>query len=125
MTDADLSRGTEDMPERKAKMIELGDAFIALPGGTGTLEEVAEIMSMLSLGFLEAPCILYDHDGYYQPLREMLQRMVDHKFSTAERQRDIHFADSIAQISEILTQADAERGPAGADRMSLEGGRTP
>ena len=48
------------MAERKAKMIELGDAFIAFPGGTGTLEEIAEVMSAVSLGHLSAPCILYN-----------------------------------------------------------------
>lgn len=47
---------TNDMSERKAKMIELGDAFIAFPGGTGTLEEIAEIMSKVSLGHLDVPC---------------------------------------------------------------------
>ena len=47
------------MEERKAKMIELGDAFIAFPGGTGTLEEIAEIISKVSLKQLDAPCILY------------------------------------------------------------------
>ena len=51
---------TRDMAERKTKMIELGDAFIAFPGGTGTLEEIAEVMSRVSLGQLDAPCILYD-----------------------------------------------------------------
>ena len=51
---------TKDMPERKAKMIELGDAFIAFPGGTGTLEEITEVMSMVSLGHLTAPCIIYN-----------------------------------------------------------------
>lgn len=56
---------TKDMTERKTKMIELGDAFIAFPGGTGTLEEIAEVMSKVSLGQLDAPCILYDLDGYY------------------------------------------------------------
>ena len=50
---------TKDMSERKNKMIELGDAFIAFPGGTGTLEEIAEIMSKVSLKQLDAPCILY------------------------------------------------------------------
>ena len=98
---------TENMSDRKAKMIEMGDAFIALPGGTGTLEEISEIMSTVSLGFMDVPCIVYDHDGYYQPLREMLQSMVDNGFSTAERLRNVHFAESIEQIQEILTPATA------------------
>ena len=45
---------TKDMSERKAKMIELGDAFIAFPGGTGTLEEITEVMSKVSLKHLDA-----------------------------------------------------------------------
>lgn len=48
---------TKDMTERKTKMIELGDAFIAFPGGTGTLEEISEVMSKVSLKQLDAPCI--------------------------------------------------------------------
>ena len=56
---------TKDMTERKTKMIELGDAFIAFPGGTGTLEEIAEVMSKVSLRHLDAPCILYNLNGYY------------------------------------------------------------
>ena len=67
---------TEDISARKTKMIELGDAFIAFPGGTGTLEEITEVISKLSLGQLNAPCILYDLNGYYQPLHQLLQQMI-------------------------------------------------
>ena len=63
---------TQDMTERKTRMIELGDAFIAFPGGTGTLEEITEVMSKVSLGHLDAPCILYDLDGYYAGLKALL-----------------------------------------------------
>ena len=49
---------TKDMTERKTKMIALGDAFIAFPGGTGTLEEIAEVMSKVSLRHLDAPCMI-------------------------------------------------------------------
>ena len=55
---------TKDMSERKNKMIELGNAFIAFPGGTGTLEEISEIMSKVSLKQLKAPCIIYNLNGY-------------------------------------------------------------
>ena len=61
---------TEDMTERKRKMIELGDAFIAFPGGTGTLREITEVMSKVSLKHLDAPCILlYNLNGYYNARR--------------------------------------------------------
>ena len=96
---------TKDMSDRKAKMIELGDAFVALPGGTGTLEEIAEIMSSVSLGLIEAPCILYNHNGYYDSLQAQLAKMVEMGFSTEERQNDIHFAASIGEVISILNGA--------------------
>ena len=83
-------------------MAELGDAFIALPGGTGTLEEISEIMSQLSLGLLDAPCIIYDHNGYYHELKLLLDKMIQQGLSTAERQRNIHFAESIDGIVSLL-----------------------
>ena len=93
---------TETMAERKGKMIELGDAFLAFPGGTGTLEEIAEVMSLTALGHLEAPCILYDLGGYYTGLRTQLRRMIDTGLSTPERQKHIFFAESLEEIREIL-----------------------
>ena len=93
---------TKNMSERKAKMIELGDAFIAFPGGTGTLEEIAEVMSKVALRHLDAPCILYNLNGYYNDLRALLRHMIDMDLSSEERQRGIYFADDLAQIKDIL-----------------------
>ena len=93
---------TRDMSERKAKMIELGDAFIAFPGGTGTLEEISEVMSKVSLGHLDAPCILYNLNGYYDDLKRLLQRMIDKGLSSEERQRGIHFSANLGEIADIL-----------------------
>ena len=95
---------TKVMADRKAKMIELGDAFIAMPGGTGTLEEIAEIMSMVSLKHLDAPCILYNHKGYYDDLKKQLQKMIREGFSDSGRQSRIFFADDISQIIRILQE---------------------
>lgn len=93
---------TKDMTERKAKMIELGDAFIAFPGGTGTLEEIAEIMSKVSLKQLDAPCILYNLNGYYDSLKALLDHMIAMGLSNSERQQGISFADNLAEIKTIL-----------------------
>lgn len=93
---------TETMAQRKDKMIELGDAFIAMPGGTGTLEEIAEVMSRVSLKQLDAPCILYNLDGYYDHLRELLAVMREAGLSSDARQRGIHFAGSLQEIADIL-----------------------
>ena len=100
---------TKDMAERKAKMIALGDAFIAFPGGTGTLEEIAEVMSAVSLRLINKPCILYDLDGYYHGLRELLETMIAYGLSSPERQKGIRFAGSLPEIEEILKQASAQK----------------
>lgn len=93
---------TKDMSERKNKMIEFGDAFIAFPGGTGTLEEIAEIMSKVSLRHLDAPCILYNLNGYYDGLKTLLSHMIDMGLSTTERQEGIYFVENLDEIKQIL-----------------------
>ena len=94
---------TQDMSERKAKMIELGDAFIAFPGGTGTLEEIAEIMSKVALGHLDAPCILYDLNGYYTGLRMLLDQMLSSELSTPEKLSGITFAATLDDVIAALS----------------------
>lgn len=95
---------TKDMAERKTKMIELGDAFIAFPGGTGTLEEIAEVMSKVSLKHLDAPCILYNLNGYYDDLKALLTKMIDKGLSSKERQEGVYFAENLDEIKQILNR---------------------
>ena len=93
---------TETITERKTEMIRRGDAFIAFPGGTGTLEEIAEVMSKVSLKQLDAPCILYNLNGYYSGLKTLLDHMIETGLSTKERQEGIWFAENLEQIKQIL-----------------------
>ena len=93
---------TKDMSERKNKMIELGNAFIAFPGGTVTLEEITEIMSKVSLKQLTAPGIVYNLNGYYDRLKALLIHMIDIGLSSEERQKGIYFAESLEKIKDIL-----------------------
>ena len=93
---------TKDMSERKAKMIELGDAFIAFPGGTGTLEEITEVMSKVSLKHLDAPCILYNLNGYYDSLKQLLDHMIKMGLSSSRRQEGIYFVDNLEDIKVLL-----------------------
>ncbi|MCI5512840.1 MAG: TIGR00730 family Rossman fold protein [Clostridia bacterium] len=95
---------TEDMSERKNKMIELGDAFIAFPGGTGTLEEIAEVMSKVSLKQLNAPCILYNLNGYYNGLKALLDHMIEKGLSSERRQEGIFFAENLEDIISVISQ---------------------
>lgn len=70
----------QDMHERKKKLIEGTDAVIALPGGTGTLEELAEVITLKRLGKFKKPIILLNTDGYYNALNDFLLKMADENF---------------------------------------------
>ena len=93
---------TSDMTERKTKMIELGDAFIAFPGGTGTLEEISEVMSKVVLGHTDKPCIIYNLNGYYDHLCALLSEMVSHGLADAKKLAGIKFAADLDEIKTIL-----------------------
>lgn len=95
---------TGDIPERRAKMIELGDAFVAFPGGTGTLEEIAEVMSKVALGRLDAPCVLYNLNGFYEPLRSQLDLMLSMGLTTPERLSGIRFAATLDEVAAAVEQ---------------------
>lgn len=68
------------MAERKARMMELSDAFCALPGGIGTLDELFEVLTAIQLRFLDAPVGLLNPGGFWDPQIEMLDRMVETGF---------------------------------------------
>ncbi|MED3656433.1 LOG family protein [Heyndrickxia sporothermodurans] len=70
----------DSMHERKAKMAELADGFIALPGGPGTLEEFFEIFTWAQLGLHQKPCGLLNINHYYDPLVELFNHMVKEQF---------------------------------------------
>ncbi len=73
----------EDMHQRKARMIELGDALIALPGGVGTLEELIEAFVWLQLGYHRKPVGILNVAGYYDPLLAFLRHASDAGFLKA------------------------------------------
>jgi uncharacterized protein (TIGR00730 family) len=73
------------MHERKARMAELADVFVALPGAAGTLEELFEAWTWGMLGLHAKPAALVDVDGFWQPLLAQLRRMVDDGYLDATR----------------------------------------
>ncbi|WP_431929528.1 TIGR00730 family Rossman fold protein [Amycolatopsis tucumanensis] len=83
---------TADMHERKAKMAEYADAFLALPGGAGTLEELAEVWTWAQLGLHSKPIGLVDVAGYYRPFQEFIDHMVAEKFLRPQH-RDLVFVN--------------------------------
>ncbi len=99
---------TKDFPERKTKMIELSDVFIAFPGGTGTLEEISEVIAKVGLNDLNAPCILYNLNDYYAPLKELLNQMIEMGFSSRERQKSIYFPNTLQDVQNILSNTSTD-----------------
>lgn len=70
-----------DMAERKKVMLQQADGFIALPGGTGTLDELFEMLSLSQIGTHYKPCAVLDVDGYYQPLQAFISQSVQRGFT--------------------------------------------
>jgi uncharacterized protein (TIGR00730 family) len=77
------------MQARKKRMIELADAFIAMPGGIGTLEEFMEVWTLNQLGEIAKPAGLYNTRGYYKPLMDMVDHMITEKFLPASHRKAI------------------------------------
>jgi uncharacterized protein (TIGR00730 family) len=84
------------MHERKAKMADLADGFIALPGGSGTLEEFIEVFTWAQLGLHQKPMGLLNIDHYYDPLVSLLNHMADQQF-LQEKFRSMALVDSTPQ----------------------------
>jgi uncharacterized protein (TIGR00730 family) len=80
----------ETMHERKLEMFERSDAFVVLPGGIGTLEELFEVLSWRTLGLHSKPIVMVDQGGYWQPLAALLRSVVEGGF--AERRHLDHVA---------------------------------
>jgi uncharacterized protein (TIGR00730 family) len=96
------------MHERKALMADLADAFIALPGGIGTLEEFCEILTWAQLGLHRKPCGLINVAGYFDHLMAFLDRSVTDRFFRPEH-RDMVLVDADAE--KLLDRFDAYRPP--------------
>lgn len=98
-----------NMHERKARMFDLADAFVALPGGFGTLDEMFEMLTWRQLGLGNKPCAFLDVDGFYAPLVAMMDRMVAERFLHAEQRRDLwHGDDMDALLAWMRSYAPAQ-----------------
>ncbi|MCG5216691.1 TIGR00730 family Rossman fold protein [Streptosporangium soli] len=105
--DSDELIVTADMRERKGIMDARSDAFLVLPGGIGTLEELFEIWTTRILGLHERPLVLLDPWGLYDPLRDLVTGMYDQGFTRA------HVFDAIAWTTTIAEAFDALESPTG------------
>ena len=93
---------TRDMSDRKAKMLELADVFIALPGGIGTLDEISEAITLTKIGVFDKPCVLFNRNGFYFSFSKMLEDMEDAGFLSADSMKHVLFSDDLEEIEEFI-----------------------
>ena len=102
----------DSMHSRKARMAELADGFIALPGGFGTLDEMFEMLTWRQLGLGKKPCAFLDSNGFWEPLMAMLDTMVRERFLHAEQRHDLwqgHDIDALLTWMRDYTPAQADK----------------
>ncbi|HTU00756.1 MAG TPA: TIGR00730 family Rossman fold protein [Candidatus Sulfotelmatobacter sp.] len=107
----------ESMRERKRVMEERADAFLALPGGIGTLEELAEIMTLRYINRIKKPVVVFNQDGYYDDLLRFFERMTRERFKSSGLQELFSVAGRVEDVWALL---DAP-GPFEADAIWQEG----
>lgn len=83
-------------------MFDFADAFIALPGGPGTLEEIIEVISWARIGQNPNPCILFNENGYFDHLRDFYQNMVKEGFLTQADFEKMLFSHDLAEIESFI-----------------------
>ncbi|MCG6203035.1 TIGR00730 family Rossman fold protein [Rhodopseudomonas sp. HC1] len=108
---------TDDMHERKRLMFERSDAFVALPGGIGTLEELVEQMTWQQLGRHRKPILIANIDGFWNPLLGLLTHMTDTAFIRASMSVKVLTAD---RVPDILPKLRAAAAPDQAREMAPE-----
>ncbi len=104
------------MHERKALMADLSDAFIALPGGFGTLEEFCEVVTWSQLGLHAKPCGVLNVLGYYSPLLAMLDHAVGERFLKPENRGLVLARDSVVELLQALAEWRPVRAEKWLDR---------
>ena len=90
------------MSKRKEYLFKLGDAFLILPGGTGTLEEVIEVLSWKILKLHNKPIIFLNFDNYWSPLIKQFEKIIENKFGNKNLQNQFQVIKNPKQLNKIL-----------------------
>lgn len=99
----------DTMHERKAGMADPADAFVALPGGPGTMEELFEVWTWQMLGYHHKPVAILNHNGYYDPLIAMITRMTDQGFAWADLTTTLIIETGVDSLLDALENRVAPR----------------
>jgi len=92
----------KDMAKRKKLLFEKGDAFIALPGGPGTIEEITEVISWFNLYLHSKPIILFNYNKFWNPLIQMYEKTYKEKFNNKKYKKLFYSVSNIAEIKKII-----------------------
>ena len=92
----------KNMQERKKLLFELGDGFLILPGGTGTLEELIEVISSKKLQLHNKPIIFFNLNNFWEPLFNQFEKIIDNKFANKNLQNLYEVIDNTHQLKEII-----------------------
>ncbi len=105
----------DTMHQRKTRMYELSQAFVALPGGFGTLDEMFEMLTWAQLGLHTWPCAFLDVRGYYRKLQQAVNHMVDEGFVRAEQRDGVWFGEDMQALFDWMTHYRASYTPKWTD----------
>ena len=110
----------ETMHQRKTRMYELSDAFVALPGGYGTMDEMFEMLTWAQLGLHKYPCAFLDVLGYYAKLRTMMDHMVTEGFVRREQRDCVWFGDNMEKLFDWMSHYHGDDMPKWIDSQSVK-----
>ncbi len=114
----------DTMPQRKTKMAELSDAFLILPGGFGTMEEVFEVLTASQLGFHAKPVVFLNLDGFYNFLKMQIETMVTHNLMLPQHAALAHFSQTIDEALAYMEQFSPPVVEKWIERIVEENSRT-
>ena len=100
---------TDNMSDRKNLINKLSDAFIAMPGGFGTLDEVMEVLTYFQLGFSNKPVAFLNVDGFYDPIITLFDNILAEKFMKAEHRNNIIFESEPEALLKAINDFEAQK----------------
>jgi len=103
-TDLDIYVVTETMHERKKVMFMNANAIVMLPGGAGSLDEFFEVLTWRQLGLHGKPILLLDCDGYWQPLRQLINHVIDEGFADDGLKTFVQYVSSVKALEKVLAE---------------------
>ena len=110
---------SETLLDRKDEFMSRSDAFIVLPGGVGSLDELAEIMASNQLGIINKPVGILNTEGYYDHLLEWFNKAVNEGFISSENLKELLVSDSPEELVELITTHEKPSDESWTERLGL------